>query len=313
MAKRADIKVGYSCNNNCRHCVVADKRAQGDKTTEEYKRDLEDARKNNVEEVVITGGEPTIRRDFLELVRYAKKLGYKLIQLQTNARMFYYKEFAKRTIEAGVNEFVPALHAHKPEIHDYITRVPNSFNQTVQGIKNLRELGAPYIIVNTVVTNYNYRILPHMVKFFVELKVDQFQFAWVHPCGNAYKNFDDVVPRMCDTIPYIKKALDIANKYNLWGTVEAVPFCLMKGYEKHILELYIPTIELREPNRYDPNFSYTRKIKGKVKGPECKECRFYAICEGVWREYVEKRGFDEFKPVKGERITNSEVLRKSYE
>ena len=42
-----------------------------------------------------------------------------------------------------------------------------------------------------------------------------------------------------------------------------------------------------------------RLHEGKLKGPDCPECRWFPVCEGPWREYPERYGFDEFRPVPG--------------
>lgn len=299
MAKRADIKLGYSCNNNCRHCVVADRRQLGDKSFLQLKEDLLQAKENGVNEVTLTGGEPTIRPDILEIIKFAKFLNFDLIQLQTNGRMFYYKDFTKKMIEAGANEFVVAIHGHTKELQDYITRSPRSFEQTVQGIKNLKEWNA-YVYSNTVISKFNYRLLFELTEFLIKLGVDHIQFVFPHPRGNAYRYYEDVIPSISETAPFVHKAIDFAKENNIFVTVEAIPFCLMQGYEKHILEPYLPSIELRDLNRFSPRFEEIRRTMGKIKGPQCRWCRYNLTCEGVWREYGERNGFDELKPVESQ-------------
>ena len=63
-----------------------------EKTTEQIKEDLNKARER-CDSVVLVGGEPTIRKDIIEIVKYAKQLGFKKIQIQTNGRRFAYKNF----------------------------------------------------------------------------------------------------------------------------------------------------------------------------------------------------------------------------
>ncbi|MBS3098252.1 radical SAM protein [Candidatus Woesearchaeota archaeon] len=294
--KRVDIKLGYLCNNNCRFCVVADKRYQGNKNTLRIKKELKEAKKR-CSEVVFTGGEVTVRQDILELVSYAKELGFKIIQLQTNGRMLSYIKFCKELIKAGANEFSPAIHGHTPELHDYLTRSKGSFNQTVQAIKNLKKLKQK-VITNTVVTKPNYRHLPEIAKMLIDLGVDQYQFAFVHANGNARKNFDSIVPVMSLAAPYIKKGLGIGIKANVKCMAEAMPYCMMEGYEKYISENYIPLTEVWELDRKDTDFLKTKKTEGKTKFPQCKKCKYDEICEGPWREYPKKMGDEEFKAVK---------------
>ena len=38
----------------------------------------------------------------------------------------------------------------------------------------------------------------------------------------------------------------------------------------------------------------------KVRGPSCDACAFSRVCDGVWRNYIDRFGWDEFKPVKKE-------------
>lgn len=296
-----DLKVGFKCNNNCIFCAQAHKRTLGNRTTEELKSELEKGRKDSYDEVVFTGGEPTVRSDIVELVKYASDLGYELIQIQTNGRMLSYMGFAKKMIEAGATEFSPSLHGHTWKIHDSQTRCVGSFKQTLQAIKNLVSLGVP-VLTNSVVTKFNYKYLPELVSLLIKLKVDQFQLAYVHPVGNAWKYFDIVVPRMTDAAPYIMKALDIA-KENGYGPgramVEAFPPCMMKGYEKFCSEFYMPhhnrVVDL---DQEIPDFEEWRKESGKRKFPQCKECKYNSVCEGPWKEYPERFGSKEFKPVK---------------
>jgi len=306
--KRVDLKLGYLCNNNCLFCVVADKKKLGDKSTGEAMGDLRLARKNNAAQVVFTGGEPTIRRDLPELVRYARKLGFTEVQVQSNGRMFCYKDFCRKMIDAGVTEFGPSLHGPNAEIHDSLTRSPGSFWQTVEGIKNLKGLGQK-VVTNSVVTKQNYRHLPQLTCLLAGLGVDQAQLAFVHPLGNAGKSFNAVVPAFKEAVPYIRRSVEIAEKRGLRFMVEAVPYCLMRGLEEFVSEQYIPETEIREIGCYTENFSKVRKEEGKKKGPLCGQCRYFLVCEGPWKEYPQKMGFGEFKPVKGKRIRRLEELR----
>ena len=293
--KRVDIKTGFVCNNKCLFCVQADNRLTGNRSFEEIKKNLEEV-KDKCTGVVLTGGEVTIRTDFLEVVKYAKKLGYETIQIQSNGRMFSSIDFCKKTIEAGATEFAPALHGYTAEQHDYLTNA-KSFNQTLKGIYNLKSLGAK-VIMNTVILKPNYKDLPKIANLLCNLKVDQFQLAFVHAIGNAWDNYEEMVPKMSETVPYIKEAIDIGIKNNIFVMVEAVPFCLMEGYEKHISENYIPETVIRGVDfQNTDDYKNQRMSSGKKKFPQCKNCKYDQICEGVWKEYPEKFGEKEFIPV----------------
>lgn len=298
--RRLDLKVGFKCNNRCLFCIQGNKRyTSPNKSDKEVRQILERMRKNH-DEVVFTGGEPTVRPELISWVKYAKDLGYKFIQIQSNGRMFSYEDYCKALIEAGANEFSPALHGSKAKIHDFLTQAPGSFIQTVQGIKNLRKLDQ-YILTNTVVTRINYKDLPNLAKLLVKLKVDQFQFAFMHInpiIAHNKRLIDMIVPRYKEAVPYIKKGIDIGAKAGIKVMVEAVPYCFMEGYEKYVSEQYIPFTSIIDDKIELADYGKYRRTKGKAKGPQCEVCKYNRICEGPWKEYPEIFGWSEFKPVK---------------
>jgi len=295
IVERVDVKTGFQCNNKCLFCVQGDKRdLHGNKSTQEVKQTLEDARKD-ADSIVFTGGEVTIRPDFLELVSFARDLGFRTIQIQTNGRMLAYRRFCEQTVAAGANEFSPALHGHTPELHDYLTCSKNAFKQTVQSIRNLRALGQP-VITNTVITRSNYRHLVDIARILVSLGVAQYQFAFVHPVGTAGANFFSVTPRMTLIEPHVKKGLKYGLKRNVVAVTEAIPYCFMKGYEHCVAEQHIPRTKIFDAKFVVDDYTEFRLTEGKAHGEPCGECTWRRVCEGPWREYPENYGWDEFKP-----------------
>ncbi|MFW5847009.1 MAG: radical SAM protein, partial [Nanoarchaeota archaeon] len=291
-----DIKTGFLCNNNCLFCVQAHNKLKGNRELDLIKSDLVESRKR-CEGVVLTGGEVTIRPDFLEIVRFAKDLNYKVIQIQTNARMFSNLDFCKKTILAGATEFSPALHGYNAKQHNDLTRA-ESFNQTLKAIINLKTLGAK-VITNTVIVKQNYKDLPKIAELLVKLKVDQFQLAFIHAIGNAKENTLDLIPKFTEVIPYVKKALDIGIQGNLNVMVEAIPLCLMQEYEDFVSEKYIPDTEIKGLLQQNIGDYKKQRIElGKTKFPQCVDCKYDNICEGPWKEYPQYYGMEEFKPVK---------------
>ncbi len=308
MGKRVDIKTGFLCNNNCIFCVQAHKKMHGNRPTADVLEDIRLSRQD-CDGVVLTGGEVSIREDFFDLLRYSRKMGYEVIQAQSNGRRFCYPEFAKEAVLSGMTEFAPALHGATAEQHDSLTRARGSFEQTVQGIINVRKLGIR-VVANTVVVRQNFRSLPEIAKLLTSLGVSQYQFAFVHAIGNAEKNYVEVMPRVSEASAYIRKGLQVGIDAGLRVMAEAIPYCQMGGYEQYVSEQYIPDTEIRDVTSFDPDFSTTRREKGKVKFKTCRACRFDSICEGPWKEYPERMGSEEFKPVAGPAVRSFQELRR---
>jgi len=296
--RRIDIKIGFNCNNMCDFCAQGAKRSVADrKSLKEIQAILAKAKRTGVTAVVFTGGEPTLHPDLLKAVRAARKLGYESVQVQTNGRRFAYYDYCAELKKAGVTEMGPSLHGSRPEIHEKLTRAEGSFKEVVQGIMNCKKLGM-YVLTNSVITSVNYKDLPELAKLLIYLKADQYQFAFVHLVGSAWENRKWLTPKKTDVLPYLKKALDQGLSKGVPCYTEAIPFCLMKGYEACVAEQVIPEGPVADAGIYIESYGDYRRNEGKVKRPECAKCRWFKACEGPWREYPELYGWNEFKPVK---------------
>lgn len=295
---RIDLKIGFACNNLCRFCVQGDKRSRfSPPPLEKLKDELKKGRKI-AGGVVFTGGEPTLRGDLFELLSFARELGYGTIQIQTNGRVFASKRYCADAVAAGATEFSPALHGHSAELHDYLTRSPGSFRQTCAGIRNLKELGQ-HVLTNSVITRPNFRNLADLARLLVALGVDQFQLAFVHPVGTAGRNFTSVVPRFEMIAPHVMEALGEGKRAGRPVFTEAIPPCILPGYEDCVVEERIPRTKVVDAEAVIEDYREYRLKEGKLKGPECGRCRHDPACEGPWKEYPETYGFGELRPLTG--------------
>ncbi len=306
LVKRADIKTGWSCNCNCLFCVVGDYLFTGDRSTQEVLKELVHARKTS-NGVVFTGGEPTMRKDFLDLVRFAKKLRYDVIQVQTNGRMYAYEDFVDGCIEAGVTEFSPAIHGHTAKLHDGLVRQPGAFDQIVAGIRHLRQRNQR-IVTNTVVNRANMKHLKALAAMLCDLEVNQFQLAFIHPQGHVQKYFQQMVPPISKAAPFVHEALLEGERRGVACMAEAMPYCHMQGYERFVSELYIPPTEIHFEDLKMDDYKANRIAMGKLRFEQCRQCRWEAICEGPWREYPERMGSEEFVPVPGPKILTEQLV-----
>ncbi len=298
MLKRTDIKVGFACNNHCTFCVQGDKRYRfKPRKLEEIKSILDEEYADWAEYVVFTWWEPTVHPDLVEAVAYAKKIGFKQIQIQSNWTNFDKMDYVLKLIKAWVTEFSPSIHWFKKETHDNQVKTPWAWDRVVKWLINLSKLNQ-IIIINSVITKENYKEIPKLAELLIKLKVTQFQFAFVHILGSAEKNKDTVVPKKTDVIPYIHKALDLAKKHNIPAYTEAIPYCLMQWYEWAIAENIMPETSVHDAEWTIDSYADYRWNEWKAKREECKKCSKYRFCEWPWKEYPEIYGWDEFIPLK---------------
>lgn len=311
MDKRVDLKVTFQCNNRCEFCAQGHKRElYVERTLEDAAAELLKAYEDGARGAVFTGGEPSMHPRILELVKAAKKTGFETIQLQTNGRTLAYPGFCAALREAGADEVAPSLHGAIAATHDALTRAPGSFKQSVAGIGNAVKAGFN-VVTNTVITAQNYRELPGIAKILISLGVNQYQFAFIHIVGTAKENKKRIVPRKTAVMPFVKKALDLGIRAGVPCYTEAIPFCLMKGYEDCVAENMIPGSRVVDADMVIKDYAAYRRNEGKAKGPLCKSCLYFKACEGPWREYPAMYGWSEFKPVKAPKAAAKAVPEKA--
>lgn len=119
--KKIVIITGYRCNNQCRFCIDANKRNLPEKSTQEIISEMVEARKRGRTYLEIIGGEQTIRTDIIDIIKFAKKLGFEVITIATNGGMFSCKGFAKKIIDAGLNQLIFSIQGHNEKMHYSLT------------------------------------------------------------------------------------------------------------------------------------------------------------------------------------------------
>ncbi|MCD6371589.1 MAG: radical SAM protein [Candidatus Aenigmarchaeota archaeon] len=273
----------------------------GSRSTEEIKEDIKLAKELGAKVLGFTGGEPTIRKDIFELVSYAKSLEIPVIRIQSNGIKFEDMEFA-----ISLSKFVDSFRIFlfgREEIHDYLVQVKGAYKQVVKGIENLKKLGKT-VEIDTVLTKENYRLLPQMVRFFMEeYGISRYVFIFPSMIGNFYLNLEKLAIKLTEAAPYVMEALDIIREYKLdKGVVISMPPCLLKGYEEFIAYDNKFKAEV-VGHKFRKNLDLKMKTE-KRHSLKCKECIFSRVCGGIRYEYASIFGFDEIKPVKGKSKVN---------
>ena len=141
------MDVTYRCNERCVHCYL-DHDDHGEMTTAEIKDLLDQLAEAGVFFLIFSGGEVFMRRDFFELLEYARALMF-CVKLKTNAFMIGEEE-ADRLAAAHVDSVQVSIYSHRPEVHDAITKLPRSLERSMAGIRRLRERGVKVIFANVL-------------------------------------------------------------------------------------------------------------------------------------------------------------------
>jgi len=296
--KKADIKVSFSCNNNCKFCIVADKGRHKKKTTHEIMKDIDSAKTSGINEIIFTGGEPTIRKDIFQIIEYASKTGFNKVGIYTNARMLSYPEFTSRLVKCGLNWCLVSLHGHNENIHDSLTQVNGSFRQTTKGIKNIVESGIE-VINNITITKTNYTSLSDIINLLKALGVKYTNMTFVDIMGNAFEFREDIVISYCELKPYLIDAIETAKGIECFKTTtENVPLCILGKFWRYARENNFARDKwvFNEPQSDSIDFNKSR-TESKFKKKSCLSCCLNDKCEGIRNIYAKIYGDEEFNPI----------------
>jgi AdoMet-dependent heme synthase len=141
------LDLTYRCNERCIHCYL-DHQDHGEMTTAEIKDLLDQMADAGVFYLTISGGEILMRRDFFEILEYARKRTF-CIKLKTNGILIRKKE-AERIKALGVESVQISIYSHVPEVHDAITKLPGSLAHSIEAIRRLRAHGIHVIMANVL-------------------------------------------------------------------------------------------------------------------------------------------------------------------
>src|SRR5438477_632175 len=96
---------------------------------------------------ILTGGEPLLRRDILEIVRRAAERGLWVVVGTNGVRIT--ENVARRLAEAGARGLSLSLDALDPDRHDRFRKVRGAWRNTVEGAEILKRIGLPFIVQTT--------------------------------------------------------------------------------------------------------------------------------------------------------------------
>jgi radical SAM protein with 4Fe4S-binding SPASM domain len=163
------LDLTYRCNERCVHCYL-DHDDHGEMTTAEIKHLLKEMADAGVFILTLSGGEIFLRKDFFELLEYARRTLMFCVKLKTNAMLIRERE-AARIRDLGVESVQISIYSHRPEVHDAITLVPGSLKRSLDAVRFLKSQGLRVIIANVLMTQ-NMQDYPAVRALATELGVD---------------------------------------------------------------------------------------------------------------------------------------------
>jgi len=181
------LELTNACNERCFHCGSNCSVPRPEElSTEEFKGILDQIKEDfDIRSIFldITGGEPLLRKDFFEIMNYAKKLGFNW-GMTSNATLIT-KEVAHKLAEAGMRTISVSIDG-LPETHDRLRGFKRGYELAMQGVQNLiDEKAFSSIQITTVFNHENIRELDQLFEIMKGIDIDSWRVINIEPIGRA--------------------------------------------------------------------------------------------------------------------------------
>lgn len=297
------------CNFNCIHCgsdCTTDANVP-DMPMQDFLKILDeitphiDTKKTMI---VITGGEPLVRKDLAECGReiYKRQFPWGMV---TNGYLLT-PEKLKSLLDAGLRSITISLDGLTPRTHDWFRNKNGSFDRAISAIAHVAKVPNLVYDVVTCVNKRNISELEEMKKLFIELGVKHWRLFTVFPKGRAKNNPElqlstEEFLQMLDFIKATRKEGKVHASYGCEGylgdyemEVRDSPFFCQAGV--HIGSVLAngdisacPSLrgDYIQGNIYKDDFWTVWNTKYQVmrdrswtKTGKCTTCKSYKYCEG---------------------------------
>ncbi|MCD4655812.1 radical SAM protein [bacterium] len=310
----AELAITDRCNIRCRFCyascLCSDDSDQtipvlpnDELTTRQFKKIIKIIRYDaGVPSMSFTGGEPMLRKDIYDLIRYAATDMGMRVNLITNGTLITEKKAHKLKV-AGLASAQVSIESPDPLIHDQLTQVKGSQARSIKGLKALVSAGI-MVHFHATICSENSDSLIKMPEFAKDLCIDRFSLNMIIPVGRGKDDILAVRYRDMSTIlqPIISAARKNDVKF-MWYA--PTPLCLFnpiahrlgnKGCAacEGLLAIdpqgnVLPCSSWKEPvgSLLTDNFKSiwfgerARWLRGKEAAPaECDGCSDFSVCHG---------------------------------
>jgi putative heme d1 biosynthesis radical SAM protein NirJ2 len=172
-----------ACNLKCEHCYRdAGAKDPQELNGEEGKSLLGEIAKAGFKIVILSGGEPLLRKDIFELIRQAKVLGLKPV-LGTNGILIT-AEVARNLKQAGLARAGISLDSVHPEIHDAFRKKKGAWQATLRAMRICKEERLDFQ-VHTTVTRNNYQEITEITDLVSDLGAVAHHIFFLVPTGRG--------------------------------------------------------------------------------------------------------------------------------
>ena len=289
-----EIALDYRCNLRCLGCRACEDNGERLATADALEV-MRDARRDDVPNLWIGGGEPTLHPELLALVARARALGFERVLLQTNGLRLSYPRFADALLAAGVTDVSFNVKSHRAEVTDALTRSPGSHELLLAGIANVA--GRLRVAADVLITRSTAPDLAETVRVFAERGVERFSLWLLSAADSTDPAVAAEVPRLSDVSGFLAAASAVAREQAVELVSLHTPPCTLPSEHR---ARYLPARALRllvvDPSRRAFPLE-SSPFEGGSYPDGCARCGARAGCGGARSDYLALHGSAELIPI----------------
>jgi heme b synthase len=173
-----------SCNLDCVHCRASSERGPyaGELDEDKGLEILKQIAEAGKPIVILTGGEPLLRKDIFSLARHGTDLGLRMV-MATNGTLIT-PEIVREMKGSGIKRVSISIDGANAADHDRFRKVPGAFEGALRGIETLKQGGIEFQI-NTTVTRHNAHQIEQILKLATDVGAVAHHIFLLVPTGRA--------------------------------------------------------------------------------------------------------------------------------
>jgi MoaA/NifB/PqqE/SkfB family radical SAM enzyme len=338
ITKRAVLYITTDCNLACGFCYFRFARRSGHAVLSDVTHRLDVLKEqHSMEYVDLTGGEPTLHPQVIDIVTSARRRDLLPTIISNGIR----SDLLSALIDSGLEDLLLSVHGVGHN-HDISVNVEGAFNTLLRTVSLLRNKGFGFR-TNTVLTRHSCDNADELALFLRNIAPRIVNLISFNPYENsAWRNKHSNDFQCCyrDQAATATRIIDILEPAGIWANVRYIPLCFMKGYESHVcnfLQLQHDPYEwefgasnLLSPQEIDDlvdtaaencvlgttrddkyhYFAMQRIVQHNKTVHACSACSHRLVCDHIYTQYLEEYGDDGYEAYSGETVTDPLVYRR---
>lgn len=223
--KRCEMIITEYCNFKCPYCrglkdEIYGNRKKKELTLEEIKRNIDYWCENEpLENIRFSGGEPTLHKDIVEIISYAKEKGIKRIAISTNGSNDF--KLYEKLVNAGANDFSISLDACCAEDGDKMAgQIKGSWEKVIENIRKISKL--TYVTVGVVLTPDNVDKTIDTVRFADSLGVSDIRIISAAQYNKPIPRLNEIEKEILEKYPILRYRVEnFSNGKNVRGMMDS--------------------------------------------------------------------------------------------